>query len=136
VNPQRLIDLVIGDMLGGVGVPMVSQFGANILKWNAKVLHYVECIFIFANKFLSQSGVILLFHLDDLRIFKEIREFLDNYSMSIRMKRVGVNNLPLCSTQNHGLKVHLPSHIFFLFVLIPHFLFQSSMPFSLLTNST
>ncbi len=33
----KLIDLVIGDVPGGVGVPMVFQFRADIQKWNAKV---------------------------------------------------------------------------------------------------
>jgi hypothetical protein len=51
VNPQGLVDLVTGDMPGGVGVPMVSQFGANIPNWNANVLQYVDFGFIFVNKF-------------------------------------------------------------------------------------
>jgi hypothetical protein len=66
LNPSGLIDLVIGDMLEGVGVPMVFQSGADIHKWNAKAPHYVDSIFIFANNLLSQSDVILLFHLNDL----------------------------------------------------------------------
>jgi hypothetical protein len=53
VNPLGLIDLVIGDILGGVGVPMVSRSKTDIPKWNAKVPHYVDFIFIFVDKFLS-----------------------------------------------------------------------------------
>ncbi len=70
MNPQGLVDLVFGNMLKGVGVPMLFQSGADIHKWNAKVSHYADSVFIFANNFLSQSDAILLFHLDDLRIFK------------------------------------------------------------------
>jgi len=66
MNPQGLVDLVIRDMPGGVDVAMVFQFQVDIPKWNAKVSHYVDSIFIFAIKFLSQSGAILLFHLNDL----------------------------------------------------------------------
>jgi hypothetical protein len=53
MNPPRLIDLVIGDVLRSVGVPMVFQFGADIPKWNAKVPHNVNSIFIFVDNFLS-----------------------------------------------------------------------------------
>jgi hypothetical protein len=68
VNPHGLVDLVIGNMPRGVGVPMVFQFGAEIPKWNAKFPHYVDFIFIFVDKFMFQSGAILLFHSDDLQI--------------------------------------------------------------------
>ncbi len=47
---------------------MVFQFGAEIPKWNAKFPHYVDFIFIFVDKFMFQSGAILLFHSDDLQI--------------------------------------------------------------------
>jgi hypothetical protein len=109
---------MIGDVPKGVGVPMVSQFGAKIPNWNAKVPHYEDSIFIFANKFLSQNGAILLFHSDALQILKQIKENLDNYSMLIQMKRVVVNNLPFCNTEDLGLKVHLPSHILLLLLLL------------------
>jgi len=109
---------MIGDVLWGVGVPMVSHFGANIPKWNVKIPHYVDFLFIFQKNFLSQSGAIFLFHSNDLWIFKKIKEFLDSYSMSIWMKWVVVNNLPLCSTEDFGLKVHLPSHNFSLLLLL------------------
>jgi hypothetical protein len=49
---------------------MVSQSWIDIFEWNVKVLHYVDSIFMFADKFLSQSGAIFLFHSDDLWIFK------------------------------------------------------------------
>jgi hypothetical protein len=58
---QGLVDLVIGNVPGGVGVPMVFQSGVDIPKWNAKVSHYVDFVFIFANKFMSQIGAILFF---------------------------------------------------------------------------
>jgi hypothetical protein len=66
VNPQGCVDLVIGDVPRGVGVPMVSKFGTDIRKWNSKVSHYVDFVFIFVDKFLSQNGAILLFHSNDL----------------------------------------------------------------------
>jgi hypothetical protein len=41
VNPQDFVDLMIGNMLRCVGVPMVSEFGVDIPQWNVKVSHYV-----------------------------------------------------------------------------------------------
>ncbi len=129
MNPQGLIDFVIKNMPRGVGVPMVFQSKIDILQWNVKVLHYEDSIFIFADKFLSHSGAILLFHSDDLQIFKHIRQFLDIYSMSIRMIWVVVNSLPLCSTWDLELKVHLLSHIFSLLFLFLVFYSNPQCPF-------
>jgi len=95
----------------------------------------VDSYFIFADKFLPQSGAILFFHLDDLWILKQIKEFLDSYSMSIQMKWAMVNSLPLCSIEDLGLKVHLLSHILsLLFLLLV--IFSTPQPFSLLTDFT
>ncbi len=47
MNPQWLIDLMIGKVLGGVSVPVVFHSKVDIPKWNAKVLHYVDFVFIF-----------------------------------------------------------------------------------------
>jgi hypothetical protein len=44
---------MIGKVLGGVGVPMVFHSRVDIPKWNTKVLHYVDFVFIFLHKFLS-----------------------------------------------------------------------------------
>jgi hypothetical protein len=67
---KGLLILWIGGMLEGIGVPMVFQSRTNILEWNVKVLHYVDYVFIFADKFLSQSGAIFLLHSNDLQILK------------------------------------------------------------------
>jgi hypothetical protein len=70
MNPLGLVDIFVGNILGDVGVPMVSKFGTDIPKWNAKVPHYVDFIFIFVDKFLSRIGVVLLFHSYDLQVFR------------------------------------------------------------------
>jgi hypothetical protein len=78
----------------------------------------VDFVFIFVDKLLSQSGAILLFHSDDLWILKQIKEFMDSYSMLSQMKWAIVNSLSSCSTEDLGLKVHLLSHIFSLLLLL------------------
>ncbi len=67
----------------------------------------MDFVFIFANKFLSYSGAIMLFHSNDLQVLRQIREFLDSYSMSIWMKWVVLNNLPLINMEDLELKVFL-----------------------------
>ncbi len=63
---------MIGEVPRGVNVPMVYKFGVGILEWNVKFLHYVDSIFIFADKFLSHNGAIFIFHADDLQTLKQI----------------------------------------------------------------
>jgi hypothetical protein len=41
---------------------------------------YVIFVFDFANKFLASEGAILLFHPNDLHVFKEIKSYLESYS--------------------------------------------------------
>jgi hypothetical protein len=55
--------------------------------------------------------------------------------MSIQMKWAMVNSLPLCSTEDLGLKVHLLSHILSLLLLLL-VVFSTPQPFSLFTNFT
>jgi hypothetical protein len=42
--------------------------------------NYVTFVFDFADKFLASEGAILLFHPNDLHVFKEIRSYLESYS--------------------------------------------------------
>jgi hypothetical protein len=37
-------------------------------------------VFDFAKKFLTPDGVVLLFHLDDPHILKEIKSYLESYN--------------------------------------------------------
>jgi hypothetical protein len=62
-------------------------------------------VFYFANKILTLDGDVLLFHLDDPRIFKEIKSYLENYNFQICMKWANVNYLPLASVENPSMKV-------------------------------
>jgi hypothetical protein len=96
----------------------------------------VDSIFIFIDKFLSQSGAIFLFHSNDLQILKQIKEFLDNYSMSIQMKWVAVNNFPFVTLRILGWKyISLPifSLLFLFLVFYSNFqcLFSSCKLYSI-----
>jgi hypothetical protein len=51
-------------------------------------------------KFLIVDGAVLLFHLNDPRIFKEIRFYLESYSFHNYMKWEIVNSFPLASLED------------------------------------
>ncbi len=53
----------------------------------------------------------LLFHLDDLTILREIRSNLDNYGFHIRMKWDVVNLVPFTNSEDSSLKVPSRSHM-------------------------
>ncbi len=70
-------------------------------------------------KFLLIDGVVLLFHLDDPQVLKEIKSYLETYSFQICMKWVVVNSLPFVSLEDPSLKVWAPICSSFLYI---HFL--------------
>jgi hypothetical protein len=51
-------------------------------------------------KFLIVDGAMLLFHLEDPQVFKEIKSYLESYSFHNCMKWVGVNSLPLATSED------------------------------------
>jgi hypothetical protein len=44
-----------------------------------KVDEYIVGVFDFAQMFLAYDGAILLFHLDDLKVSKEVKSYLEHY---------------------------------------------------------
>ncbi len=64
-------------------------------------------VFDFVDKFLTLDGDVLLFHLDDPCIFKEIMLYLDSYNFQICMKWANVNSLPLASVEDPSMKVRV-----------------------------
>jgi hypothetical protein len=51
------------------------------------------------------GGAILLFHLNDLKVFKEVKSYMENYGFHIWMKWPVVNSLPLTSNEDPSFKV-------------------------------
>jgi hypothetical protein len=74
------VNLVLADVLGDLPRPFVSPSLAKIHVWTKLVEDYVVFIFNFADKFLASDGAILLFHLDNLRVFKKIKSCLKSFS--------------------------------------------------------
>lgn len=69
-------------------MPLVSTFPIDIPIWNKWVDDHIISIFDFVDKFRVSDEVILLFHLDDPWIIKEIKSYLESYSFHICMEWV------------------------------------------------
>ncbi len=72
-------------------------------------------------KFLASHGAVLLFHMNDLRVLKEVRSYMKNYDLHIQMKWVMVSLLPLTSNEDPSFKVPSQSHKLSLCFSFPFF---------------
>jgi hypothetical protein len=54
----------------------------------------MKSIVDFANMFLFNRRVIIIMHVDDSRMLKEIRSFLEGYQLKVYMEWIIVNSSP------------------------------------------
>jgi hypothetical protein len=104
----------------------------DILAWNKKVDEYIVGVFDFAHIFFVFDGVVLLFHLDNLKVLKEVNSYLESYGFQIRMKWVLVNSLPLISSEDPSLKV--PSQSTKLYLYFSFFQFYLKFVFNVIDS--
>jgi hypothetical protein len=71
------VQLVISDVPRNLHVPFISKNLDDIPTWNRKVDEYIAKIFDFFWMFLAFDGVVSLFHLDDLKVMKEVKSCLE-----------------------------------------------------------
>jgi hypothetical protein len=105
MNPSGKVHLVFANVPRNLLVRLVSKNTDDILMWNKKVNEYIVGVFDFAQIFLAFDGVVLLFHLDDLRVLKEVKSYLENYGFQIWMKWAMVNSLAFTNNKDPSLKV-------------------------------
>jgi hypothetical protein len=90
-----------------VSTIILQRFLLGIRGW----MTTLSPIFYFAKTFLATNGAILLFHLDDLYVLKEVKSYLENYKYLIWMKWIVVNSLPFTNNKNPCIKIPSLSHI-------------------------
>jgi hypothetical protein len=105
MNLSGKVLLVFANTPKNLLVLLMSKNPDDILAWNKKVDDYIVGVFDFAHIFLAFDGVVLLFHLDDLKVLKEVKSYLESYDFKIRMKWVMVNSLSLMSSEDPYFKV-------------------------------
>jgi hypothetical protein len=91
--PLKTMDLVIINIPNNLPIPCVFDPTFSIPSWNQSVDNFINIIILLSNKLLFENGVVLLFHVDDLCMLKEIWSFLEKYFLKIWMKWIVINNL-------------------------------------------
>ena len=94
------VDLMIMDIPEGLPVPTVTSSASSVPEWNKLPDRFVETVFEVASELVHDSGVLLLFHPDDLQMRADIRGCLKAYNFSLFKEFMGVNRLPLTSARN------------------------------------
>ncbi len=54
--------------------------------------NFIKSVVVFANNILSDKGVIIIMHVDDPHMLKEIHSFLESYHLKVCMKWLVVNS--------------------------------------------
>jgi hypothetical protein len=62
--------------------------------------NFIECTIFFVDNFLFDSGAVIIMHVDDPQMLKEIPSFLESYQLKVRMKWVVVNSSPQMSSKD------------------------------------
>ena len=94
------IDLMILDILEGLPIPMVSSPPTFVLVWNSKDVNFLPISFALGSTLVHDSGVLLFFHKDDLKLRASIRGFAKAYNFSMLKEWTGINCLPITSARN------------------------------------
>jgi hypothetical protein len=50
-----------------------------IPQWTKCVDNFIEYVVVFVDKILFDRGVVIIMHIDDSRVLKKIRSFLESY---------------------------------------------------------
>ena len=94
------IDLMIVDIPKDLLVSMVSSPPTSILEWNLDDKNFLAMVFNFGSSFVHDNGVLLFFHMDDLKLRIDIRGSTKAYHFKILKEWTGINRLPLTNARN------------------------------------
>jgi hypothetical protein len=62
--------------------------------------NFIEFVVVFANKILFDKRVIIIMHVDDPHMLKEIHSFLESYHLKVCMKWLVVNSNPQMNSED------------------------------------
>jgi hypothetical protein len=94
------IDLMIVDIPEGLPVPMVSSPPTSFHEWNSEDKNFLPMVFDFGSSLVHDSGVLLFFYKDDLKLRADIKGYSKTYHFSILKEWTGVNRLPITSARD------------------------------------
>jgi hypothetical protein len=65
-----------------------------ILQWNKHVDNFIKSVVVFVDRFLSDRRVVIIVHVDDMCMLKEIHSFIKSYQLKVHMKWIVMNSSP------------------------------------------
>jgi hypothetical protein len=84
MNPSGKVQLVFANVHRNLHVPFMSKNLEMIfLHGIRRLMNTLLDFFYFVQIFLAFDGVVLLFHLDGLRVLKEFKSYLKRYGFQI-----------------------------------------------------
>ncbi len=72
--------------------------------WNMQANNFIESIMVIVD-FLFDKKAIIIMHVDDLQVLKDIHSFLENYQLKVHMKSIIVNSSPQMSSEDTSFQV-------------------------------
>jgi hypothetical protein len=99
------VNLVITSVPSNLPISHVFESVSLIPPWNKRVDNFMRSTMFFANKFLSKKRAVIIMHVDDPWVLKEIRSLLDSYQLKVRMKWFIVNSSPQMSSEDPSSQV-------------------------------
>jgi hypothetical protein len=70
---------VLGDIPTNLPITHIFELFSFIPQWNKHVNNFIKSVVVFADRFLLDRKVIIMMHVDDLCMLKEIRSIIQNY---------------------------------------------------------
>jgi hypothetical protein len=108
-------------------MPLIFYFDFAIPLWNKQVENYVfSQFYFFVDKFFHHKGSILLFHVNDLHVLKEIQSYFKEYHFQIKSKWHVINQLPLFKNEDEGKRVNPFPFVYSPSLQIPFFACKDS----------
>jgi hypothetical protein len=70
---------VLGDVPTNFPIPQIFELLSFIPQWNMHVDNFIKSIVVFVDRFLFNRKVVIMMHVNDLWVLKEICSILENY---------------------------------------------------------
>ncbi len=76
---ENKVDLVLVDVPSNLLISHILEPPLFIPQWTKCVDNFIEYVVVFVDKYLFDRGVVIIMHIDDPRVLKKIRSFLESY---------------------------------------------------------
>jgi hypothetical protein len=118
---ENKVDLVLANISSNLSILHVFELLSLIPPWNKCMDNFIESLVVFVEMFLSNKGAIIMMHVDDLCVLKEIWSFLESYQLKVHMKWIVVDSSPHMNSEDsssHVPPVSFYTYVFALYILL------------------